>query len=148
MAACPAPSTETIGTGYTVLYQTSRLHHVSGSAILLIARQPSFKVAQCSRYVMQCTVLFLCWCDSTLLTSQPRTQPVVVSIQQPVQDSGENGDIVFAVIRQRLSVTNHCPAGAKKMKDIQNVVQTLIYCHPEAPETGQSLYFQNNSFIY
>lgn len=35
---------------------------------------------------------------STQLTSKSRSQAVVVSIQQPVQDAGENGDVIFAVI--------------------------------------------------
>lgn len=35
---------------------------------------------------------------STRLTSEPRPQAVVVSIQEPVQDACENGDVVFAVI--------------------------------------------------
>lgn len=43
-------------------------------------------------------------------TSQPRAQAVVVAIQQSVQDPGENGDVVSTVVRQRLSVPNHCPA--------------------------------------
>lgn len=44
------------------------------------------------------------------LTSQTRPQPVVIAIQQAVQNASKNGDVVFAVIRKRLSVPCYGPA--------------------------------------
>ena len=41
------------------------------------------------------------------LTSKARAEPVVVAVQQSVQDAGKDGDVVFAVIGQRLSMPLH-----------------------------------------
>lgn len=47
------------------------------------------------------------------LTSQTRSQPVIVAVQQPVQNPGEDCDVVLAVIWNWLLVPNHRPVGER-----------------------------------
>lgn len=54
------------------------------------------------------------WLEAEL-TSEAGAEPVVVAVQQSVQDAGEDGDVVFAVIGQRLSMSRHCTAMTKRL---------------------------------
>lgn len=49
-------------------------------------------------------------------TSEPGTQSVVVTVQQAVQDPGENSDVVFAVIGNGFSVAGYSPVNTTRFR--------------------------------
>lgn len=66
---------------------------------------------------------------STQLTSESRPEAVVVAIQQPVQDAGENGDVIFAVINDVGNMLLRKPGafGEKKRREKKAMIRREMF---------------------